>query len=197
MSSGLKVQLSDLRIRLDRVVAEVQDIADELAELQSEGAFGDWVLVEEERPPLDLRILQPIWAANRFVGPEDGPPSTPQCCLDLAHQQLIPATGSAVEVEVRAHQAFCAGFWCKLAVDSKTHYRRSEDIDFDQLTHWIVLDENPNLCRRGTRSRCLSVALEVAPNGKWEGFASFVELCIFCAGARVNLPKLELWTSLF
>lgn len=117
MSSGLRVQLSDLRIRLDRVVAEVQDIADDFAELQVEGAFGDWVTVEEERPPLRPTIVDPIWAVNRFIGPEEGPPETPECCLELAREHL---RATVAEVEVRAHQAFCAGFWFRVALDTET-----------------------------------------------------------------------------
>lgn len=194
MSSDLRVQLEDLRVRINRVVDEIQDIADDFAELQVEGAFGDWVLVEDSRPPFSPTLLEPAWNHQRFYGLETGPPETPDFCVNLAVASL---EGDNNQVVSRARKAFTAEFWCKLALDTHTHYNRIEGQDFGEHRFWIVLSHNSRLNRRVSTERCLQCALEVDRNSVWEGFRTFTELSIFCVGARIFLPPLEKWTSLF
>lgn len=195
MSSGLRVQLESILQRVNRIAEELADVNEDLAALQEEGAFGDWVLVEEPRDPLPVPIIKPIWDLLSFQGAEGGPIELPRSLRDFALERI---EGRADEALEKARQAFKAGFWCDIALSTHTHYSRLEEIAAEDRTHWIILYRRFPLCnRRVTDLKSFQTALEVEPNCVWEGFSTLAELTIFCVGARIRLPPLEKWTSLF
>lgn len=194
MSSGLRVQLRDLLHRVEKVAEELTDIAEGLAELQEEGAFGDWVLVEEPRQPLAIADLKPIWDDLSFTGLEDGPPELPTVLRRLALERIEGVPEQVVE---RAREAFNAGFWCYFAIATRTPYRRIEERVTEDRTHWIILYRHfPQCNRRVSDITSFQTALESEADPVWEGFQTLAELIIFCVGARIRLPSHEKWISL-
>lgn len=195
MGSGLRVQLEDLKERLQKVSEELTDISEDLAELQVEGSFGDWVVVEEGRNPLCDEELTPISNLLRFSGPEEGLPELPAACLALAQEKL---RGTRAQVEQKATLAFEAGFWCKVALETGTHYTRIHQSAEGSRQHRIVLYRDwPELHRRVTSIKCFEAALDCSDRCVWEAFDTLAETTIFCVGARLALPPLEKWISLF
>ena len=128
MSSGLPAQLSVLSKHADRLQVEavelseavaallrradkyrsqVVDLAESITDLLSPGGFGDWVLIDDQFPPLAPPEFAALRALQRYRGLEDGPPALPEEVLRTAARALPCAPEEIVD---RAQAAYLHGW---------------------------------------------------------------------------------------
>ena len=98
--------------------------------------MGDWVLVDDEFPPLPSQEFSALRTLQRFHGLEDGYPSLPEECLRIAARAL---TCQPEEVVRRAHSAYVAGFCAKIALNTDTSYSMQVSQEEEEgIKHWVV-----------------------------------------------------------
>ena len=122
---------------------------------------------------------------------EEGPPEVPQPVYDICSDRL---SGKAPGPVSRATQAFRAGFWAKVAIQTHTPYHPPQVISGLRANHWIVLRSAFGEPFRTTSKReadRIARSLEDAENLLIESFNSITELEVFCFGALTNVPPLR------
>ena len=188
---------SDLLWHLDLTVRDlcrlVESLSTRVANLEhrTRAPVGFWEVVAEEAP---FGIQHSI-PQDHFLCSEWGPPEVPDSFLDFAKGKLVDYPGS----RHRVIRAFEAGFWANIAVATHTAYRFAEDIPLEEK-QWVVY-RAPGLVRpfrvqdRLELDRLLSLP---GPFGSpiVQGFATELEVKIFCAGGGRVVPALLQWRSL-
>lgn len=146
-----------------------------------------WEVVEEETAPYPT-LAEKLRVESSCRGAEEGPLETPPACLDLARRRL---TSVSIGAEARAHRAFQAGFWAKVAIDSHTPYVCQESLPELKISHWIVLSSSKHSSPFRVCSRKSFEELTRGSEGiVVERFASLAEVQIFCLGAQAPVPQL-------
>ena len=181
---GLQDSLRELSVALQRAIHAVGSA------LQNQPGSGDWVLVADGYNPLPAS-LRGVVELSPYRTIEEGPPDTPGPLLKwLARDHLL--TGNPSFFELRATEAFEAGFWIKAALDTGTPYRPDKDRVSFEAKHWLVFSRRGSpFHTRLTSSSCLAVLLHQEEGAVVESFESLCELCICCIGAQVAVPPLR------
>ena len=193
MSSGLEAELRVLSQKADRLQVEVVELAESLASLLEPGAFGDWVLVDDEFPPLEFPEFQVLRTQLAHKGLEDGFPEVPQECVRNV-ARVLPCLPE--EIVQRTTWAFRSGFLARVALETSTPFLKDPKVTEEEDRHWVVFYRHTEkISRRLSSKKCLEIALTVQKDPVWQGFPTVTELSVFCAGAGRLVPKLEKWTS--
>ena len=184
-------RVGDLELAIRSLSRVVDNLVAQVAEIERHLDFhpGYWVLVAEEHP---FGIGTGI-PHHRFRELESGPPEIPSSILDYG-SKLWEGPGPFV----RSDRAWRAGFWAALSLVCCTSYQPAESIPLWD-TIWVVL-----------RARGISRPVIVQSWGEVErltnlpgsrvdpiiqGFPSYSEVCIFCAGGGINIPGIYQWKN--
>ncbi len=119
----------------------------------------------------------------------------PETFLEFAKDHLIDYP----VCRFRVTRAFEAGFWANVALTTHTTYRFAEDIPLGEK-QWVVY-RAPGLVRPCRVSDRLELDRLLSLPGPFgapivQGFATELELKIFCAGGGRVVPALLQWRSL-
>ena len=188
--SGLLWTL-DLTVRdLSRLVETLSTRVANL-ERRLRAPVGYWEIVAEESP-FGIRHSIP---RDHFLCAEWGPPEVPDTFLEFAKDHLKDYPRS----RFRVIRAFEAGFWANIALATHTSYRFAEDIPLEEK-QWVVY-RAPGLVRPFRVSDRLELDRLLSLPGPFgapivQGFATELEVKIFCAGGGRGVPALLQWRSL-
>ena len=184
---GLQDSLRNLTAALQQASLAVEQV------LSSQPFRGDWVLVSDGYNPLPVPLREILNECYELRTAEEGPPDTPTFLAELARDHL---TGNPSLFELRATEAFEAGFWIKISIETETAYRSDEDRVAFEPKHWLIFSRRgaPFHCRVTSR-RCLQVLLQQEPGAIVESFETLCELNICCVGAQQHVPALRKWIS--
>ena len=195
MSSGsTEVSSEDISSLIEAVRAlslRVEHLARAFEAQKTKKILDEWEVVEEGTLPCGTTEKDLLEIRCQGTA-EEGPPTTPGFCLDLAKHNLRGVDPGPV---VRANRAFRAGFWSKVALETCTPYRWIDPIG-PPLGHWVVLRAGERLTPvRFTKKSDYNLYLAGIPEHDIvsEGFASITELSIYCVGAGLRLPPLKTW----
>lgn len=149
----------------------------------------DWELVQDGTSipgsPADF-LKRPV--VVRF---EEGPPDTPDFCIQLARRHLSSSKASAGD---RAREAYKAGFWPRAFWTCHTPYSSSYQPGVNTYTQWVLKKgEGFNFVRVGTQAESDRLQAAFSDIIFAEKLPTLAELHIFCAGASIPVPPL--WRS--
>ena len=157
---------------------------------------GSFVEIAKEEEPEGLKDREWVWRTkfNRIA--EDGPPDVPEQLLDFG-RYLLPC--SAYSAHIRISEAFRAGFWARVAIDTVTPYQRIAPSP-RVPAHWVVLRvgghkpqarfENLTSFEEYIRGASETVLV-------YEVFQNIAEVHAFCHAARIFLPRCLVWRSTY
>ena len=188
---------SDLLWTLDLAVRDLARLVDSLStclanlERRLNTPVGYWEIVAEESP-FGIRHSVP---ASHFLCAEWGPPPTPETFLEFAKDHLVHYPGC----NYRVTRAWEAGFWANIALATHTNYAFAKDIPLEEK-QWVIY-RAPGLarpCRVSDRLELDRLVTLPGPLGSpiVQGFATELEVKIFCAGGGRVVPALLQWRSL-
>ena len=124
---------------------------------------------------------------------EEGPPDTPDFCLDLARRHL---SSSKASPEDRAKEAFRAGFWARAVWTCHTEHSSTYKPLVAGSTQWVLRKGvGFDLVRVATQADCEKLILNYQDVVLLDKLPSLTELHIYCAGASVPVPPLWRWKS--
>ena len=157
--------------------------------------IGIWRILEEERQPRGLSEQESSRLFSfRIV--EDGPPETPDSCLDLVEGAFTGCIGSRPGDCVRlTDRAFSAGFWAWAAVACNVSYSRAAPLGRASAIYIVLRALNCPSPRRVTTSEDLIRLISGDGAPIFEEFGSQVELEVFCCSARIPVPPLVRWIN--
>ena len=119
---------------------------------------------------------------------EDGPLEVPQLLIQRAIDLLPPYIDFP---EDRALRVWRAGHWCWAALATHTEYNPLGALCGEQPRHWLVLRgqgvEKPY--RTTSYKEALHFIQALDGREVIEEFKFFVEVQIFCAGAKIKVPR--------
>ena len=193
-SSSSEVKREDINALVEAVRAlslQVDHLAQAFDKQDIKRFADEWEVIEECSLPCGATPQQ-LTALYHFRTAEDGPPSLPAYCSDLAVRSLKGVDPGPL---VRADRAFKAGFWSKIAVETHTPYYWADPIGVASC-HWVVLRAGERLTpvrfnRKSDYNLFVSGIRE--HDIVSESFASLTELSIYCVGAGIRLPALKVW----
>lgn len=122
-SVDFQLAIRDLCRRVDFLASRVAHLETVLEERPQLG----WVVLTEECPPVESGVY-----GSRLCQAEDGPPEIPQHLVDFA-STLIAGNGSFS----RARRAWEGGFWCGVALRTRTRFQPLAAITVPE-THWVI-----------------------------------------------------------
>lgn len=198
MSDRLSQDLRDLTQAIQQLTLVTRDLVAHRGgasssvdlDLRSGGNL-QWELVQESTavPGVPEEFLR----HPPHVAFEQGPPETPEFCIQLAKKHL---SSSKSGTEERAREAYRAGFWLRAFWTCHTDYQSTYRPGVAPRTHW-VLRKGDGLDFVRTTTQADSDRLERAfPDIVFvEKFPTLTELHIFCAGASIAVPPLWRWTA--
>lgn len=124
---------------------------------------------------------------------EEGPPDTPQFCVDAAKRHL---TFSRFSSEDRARAAFGAGHWARAFWVSRSPYRSTYRPTLPPV-HWVLRKgDGFDLIRVSSQRDCQQLERDFPDIVFIEKLPSLTELHIFCAGAKSPVPPLWKWNGI-
>ena len=188
---------SDLLWTLDLAVRDLSRLVESLStrvanlERRLNAPVGFWEVVAEEAP-FGIRHSIP---SSHFHCAELGSPPVPESFLDFAKDRLVDYPGC----HFRVTRAWEAGFWANINLLTNTNYASAEDIPLEEK-QWIIY-RAPGLvrpCRVADRLELDRLVTLPGPFGTpiVQGFATELEVKIFCAGGGRVVPALLQWRSL-
>lgn len=124
---------------------------------------------------------------------EEGPPETPDFCLQLAGKNLSSSKTSSIE---RAREAFKAGFWVRAFWSCNTEYSSQYRPGISASTHWVLRKGSSfEFVRVTSQADCDRLSSEFPDIHYVEKLPTLTELHIFCAGASIPVPPLWRWNA--
>ena len=135
---------------------------------------------------------------DRYRDLEEGPPPVPDYAVKYCREKL---SSKPPGIDIRAREAFNAGFWARVAIDTVTNYKPRTLQKGLHSRHWIVLRSSAQAEFRTTSRRDLSRICNLQDTQLiCEAFETIVECELFCLGAHRALPCLkscsDIWWSL-
>ena len=185
-----QLAIRDLCRRVDFLASRVAHLETVLEERPQLG----WVVLTEECPPVESGIY-----GDRLIQVEDGPPEIPQRLVDYA-STLIAGNGSFS----RARRAWEGGFWCGVALRTRTRFQPLATISVPD-THWVIFRARGISRPFWVQSREEVTHILNLPGSSTDthppepivvGFATITELDLFCAGGYLYRPACYQWRNL-
>lgn len=190
---AVRLELAFTSAEISALATRVQALSSQLdAWAESEGFIEqvEWEVVEESAPPFGQSDATEAYPGASQVRPGDSAPPVPQNILDLCSTRLRSAS---VPVESRVRRAFESGHQAWTALSLSSDYRQAGPVVHLKSTHWIVL-RGAGLVepiRTASRRQAVQALARVDSRAIIEEFPSFVELQVFCLGARIDIPALK------
>ena len=186
---SIESRVADLEIAVRSLSRVVDNLVAQVSEIQRHLDFdpGYWALIAEEHPFGIETGIHP----SRFREFESGPPEIPDSILDYS-AKLWEGPGPLA----RAERAWRAGFWAVQSILCHTSYTPAPSIALWD-TVWVVLRgiSRPVIVPSwGEVQRLINLpGSRVDP--VIQGFPSYSEVCVFCAGGGINIPGYFQWKN--
>lgn len=199
MSDSRKVLVDSVELEnLVRAATQLASSAVALASAASsqipERGIGAFIRIASESEPEGLKDREWNWRTKFDRIAEEGPAEVPDQLFEFG-RYLLPC--SDYSAHLRVADAFRAGFWARVALDTLTPYTCIAPAP-RVPAHWIVLRAADRKCP--VRFEDLTSYRNYV-EGVWgselihEEFQNIAEVHIFCHAARIFLPECLVWRS--
>ena len=188
---SIESQVASLELAVRSLSRVVDNLVAQVSEIQRHLDFdpGYWALISEEHPfGIETGIHR-----SRFCEFESGPPDIPDSILDYG-SKLWEGPGPVV----RATRAWQAGFWARQSLLCFTSYTPAPSVALWD-TVWVVLRargiSRPVIVQSWGEVERLTNLPGARVDPVIQGFPSYSEVCIFCAGGGIDIPGYFQWKS--
>ena len=186
---ALRAKLAEAIALLNTASGLISEVSAALEDPVGRPVTQKWEVVEQSRLPFPDSFAS-IRASFSCCGLETGPPETPACALTLGNRCLSGAAGGAAKAVDRA---FRAGFWAHISIATYTPYEPLTKPPHHTPAHWICLIPHRLGASFRTHTLWEIEVINSCEQAAIEGFSTFSEVEIFCAGAACPIPPLRVY----
>ena len=196
-----KASLAPLRAELLKVSEDLASIGERVKQLaqrlnELEGSASEdleWEVIEEGNLPLGVSDLEFPYPGASQVPQAQPIPSVPRYLSDLC-QESLKSVASISPLE-RAQRAFTQGHLAWVARVTGLHYRPADAVPALPSAHFVVVVIRglglSQALRTTTKREALRALAVQDDTAIIEDFPSFIEVQVFCVGARICVPPLK------